>query len=164
MLAAVFLVIACVGGVPRVVAATHVHAVPATPATHPAAHATTGSRAAETGGSVAAAKRFVADAPLREGMAGIRRSVLALDHARHGHLDAAQVRSLAAAIRADANAIIAKCALAPDADAALHPILGTLLNEAAALERDPAKPAAAIDGLQAALRDFARRFDEGAPG
>jgi hypothetical protein len=154
----VVLAMACLAAALPVAAATHPHATPAAPATAPRSDAAASANAAQ------APARFAADAPLREGMASIRRSVLALEHARHGHLDTAQVRTLAAAIRTDVNAIIAKCRLAPDADAALHPILGGLLSQAAALERDPARPAAAIDSLQAALRDYARLFDEGAPG
>ena len=152
--AAVFVAMACLGASPLVVASTPAHG-----ATHASQHASAPDKTTQ-----APARRFVADAPLREGMAGIRRSVLALDHARHGHLDAAQIRALATAIRTDVNTIIAKCRLAPDADAALHPILGAMLAQAAALEVDPAKPAQAIDTLQAALRDYARLFDDGAPG
>lgn len=155
----VLLAMVSMGGSPPAAAATHAHAAP------PASSASVNQTAKTSSPAAANAlpRRFVADAPLREGMAGIRRSVLALDHARHGHLNAAQVRTLATTIRSDANTIIARCRLAPDADAALHPILGAILAGAAALERDPARPAAAIDGLQAAMRDYARRFDDGAP-
>jgi hypothetical protein len=157
--AALFCVMACLGVCPPVGAATHAHALPPAPAAASRSHPATDAGVAPT-----PAARFVADAALREGMASIRGSVLALEHARHGHLDAAQVRQRARAIRTDVNTIIAKCRLAPDADAALHPILAALLTQAAALERDPGKPTAAIDGLQAALRDYARLFGDGAPG
>ena len=157
--AAALLAMVCLGGSPMAAAAAHAHAAPpANPAS------VTPGKATSPSAAKAPARRFVADAPLREGMAGIRRSTLALEHARHGHLDAAQVRALATAIRSDVNTIVAKCRLPPDADAALHPILGAILAQAAALERDPAKPAAAIDGLQAAMQDYARLFDEDAPG
>jgi hypothetical protein len=158
--AAVFLALLGLGASPLVTAATHAHAAH-TPVSAKANPVTTNGADSN---KQAPARRFVADAPLREGMASIRRSVSALDHARHGHLDAAQIRTLAAAIRTDVNTIIAKCRLAPDADAALHPVLGSLLAQSAALERDPGKPGAAIDGLQAALRDYARLFDDGASG
>ena len=86
----------------------------------------------------AASRRHATDAPLREGMQGIRAAVDALGHV---------------------NAIIANCRLAPEADAALHAIIVPLTTHAAALEADPSK-LDEIPPMRQALGDYAARFDD----
>ena len=123
--------------------AQHVHPGPA-PA--PANHST-------------AATRWATDAPLRAGMRGARDVVAALEHGRHGHLDAGQVRRLAAQLEGHVQGIFAECKLVPEADMALHDILLPLLAGARALTADPAdlRPVAS---MQLALQAYARGFDD----
>ena len=109
--------------------------------------------------SAAPAVRYATDAPLRKGMADIRTAVAMLEHADHGHLDAAQVRNLAGNIERSIGGIIAECKLAPEADAALHGIIGKLGQGIAALKEDPADTAP-VAGMRAALDDYARMFDD----
>jgi hypothetical protein len=123
--------------------AQHAHS---SPATLPTTHSTT-------------ATRWATDAPLRAGMRGAHDVVAALAHGRHGHLDAAQVRALAAQLEGHVQGIFAECKLAPQADAALHDILLPLLAGARALAADPAdlRPVAS---MQRALDAYARGFDD----
>lgn len=123
--------------------AQHAHPVPApTPSSHSAPPI-----------------RWTTDAPLRAGMRGARDVVVALEHARHGHLDAGQVRRLAVQLEGHVQDIFAKCKLEPRADAALHDILLPLLVGARALAADPAdlRPVAS---MQRALDAYARGFDD----
>ncbi|HSD16428.1 MAG TPA: DnrO protein [Thermomonas sp.] len=123
--------------------AQHAHS---RPAPVPAAHSTT-------------ATRWATDAPLRGGMRGARDVVAALEHGRHGHLDAAQVRLLAARLEGHVQGIFAECRLAPQADAALHDILLPLLDGARALAADPddLRP---LEPMRVALDAYARGFDD----
>jgi hypothetical protein len=105
------------------------------------------------------AVRYATDAPLRKGMADIRIAVGMLEHAGHGHLDAAQVRNLAAGIERSIGTIIAECKLAPEADAALHGIIGGLGQGIAALKEHP-EDTSPVAGMRAALDDYARMFDD----
>lgn len=93
------------------------------------------------------------DAPLRDGMARIEaahRAALGGDPGRGGEL--------AATIDASIASMIANCRLAPDADAALHPILGELGRAASALRGRPGDAGALAD-VAAALQAYARQFD-----
>lgn len=85
----------------------------------------------------AAATRWSTYAPLRAGMGGAREVVAVLEHGPHGHLDAGQVRPLAAQLEGHVQGIFAECKLVPQADAALHAVLLPLLNGARALAADP---------------------------
>jgi hypothetical protein len=107
----------------------------------------------------APATRWQTDAPLREGMARISAAVAALGHNEHGHMDAAQVKQLVAGIQRDIGAIVSKCKLDPRADAALHPILGTLAQGAQSLDANP-RDREAIPRMRVALQDYARQFDD----
>lgn len=122
-----------------------------------AAHAAHAQAAAPA--APAAGERYATDAPLRQGMADIRVAVGMLGHHEHGHLDDAQVRKLAADIERAIGGIIAACKLDPQADAALHGIIGGLGEGIAALKEQPSDPAP-VARLRAALDDYARRFDD----
>ena len=89
----------------------------------------------------------------------MRALATALEHGRHGHLDAGQVRRLAARLEGHVQGIFAECKLAPQADAALHGILLPLLEGAHALAADPddLRPVAK---MQRALDAYARGFDD----
>ena len=128
---------------PQAVAQHHAHPPAATPATQAAGPAA----------------RYATDAPLRKGMADIRTAVGMLEHAAHGHLDAAQVRTLAANIERAIGGIIAECKLDPQADAALHGVIGRLGAGIAALKELPGD-ATPVAGMRAALDDYAPMFDD----
>lgn len=109
--------------------------------------------------ATASAPRWPTDAPLRAGMARIRASVDALQHAGHGHLDAGQLTALASSVQREIRFIVANCTLEPRADAVLHPILGTLGEGAQALQSTP-PDLSRIPAMRAALRAYARQFDD----
>ena len=104
-------------------------------------------------------QRHATDAPLREGMQGIRSAVDALGHYEHGHMGPEQAAILAGRIQDHVNDIIANCKLAPEADAALHAIIVPLTTHAAALKADPTK-LDEIPPMRQALGDYAARFDD----
>ena len=126
-----------------VAAQSHAHA-------HPGVDAATAS---------APVQRWKTDAPLREGMGRIRAAVDGLGHYEHGHIGAEQALKLAASIERDIGFIVAHCKLEPRADAALHPILGALMQGALALKANPAE-FATIQPMRNALQDYARAFDD----
>jgi len=107
----------------------------------------------------APAQRWKTDAPLREGMGRIRAAVDGLGHYEHGHIGAEQALKLADGIERDIGFIVAHCKLEPRADAALHPILGALMQGALALKANPAD-FATIQPMRNALQDYARTFDD----
>jgi hypothetical protein len=107
----------------------------------------------------APAQRHATDAVLRGNMLGIRKSVDALAHYEHGHVGPEHARILAGNVEGHVRDTIARCALPPDADAALHAIIVPLLRHAAALKADPANHAP-IAGMRHALEQYAREFDD----
>ena len=104
-------------------------------------------------------KRWAVDAPLQTGMAKIRAAVDSLAHHEMGHLDAAQVTTLATTIEEQVQYLIANCKLDPKADAALHGIIASLLAGAKALKDKPAD-AAPVATLRAALAEYPKLFDD----
>ena len=106
-----------------------------------------------------ASQRHATDAPLREGMQGIRAAVDALGHYEHGHMGPEQAALLAGRIQGHVNDIIANCRLEPEADAALHAIIVPLTTHAAALKADPSK-LDEIPPMRQALGEYAARFDD----
>ena len=115
--------------------------------------------AAPAATQAAPAARYATDAPLRKGMADIRVAVDMLGHGEHGHLDDAQVRALAANVERAIGGIVAECKLAPEADAALHGIIGRLGQGVAALKAAPADMSA-VAPMRAAIADYALLFDD----
>lgn len=108
----------------------------------------------------APATRWATDPALRAGMGRIRDAASRLPHDARGHLGPAQLAALAAGVERDVALIVSHCKLAPAADAALHPILGELVKGAQSLKADPPDAAAASATIDAALADYARRFDD----
>lgn len=104
--------------------------------------------------------RWASDAPLREGMRRVRSATEALSHAAHGHLDAAQVQAIAAELESAVQDMIARCKLAPEPDAALHPLLARVLQASATLA-DGTFDAAALAELEAVLRRYPGLFEDG---
>jgi hypothetical protein len=103
--------------------------------------------------------RHATDAPLRKGMADIRAAVDALGHYERGHMGVDQALAQVATIERSIGGIVANCKLDPQADAALHGVLGTLGQGIAALKADPADMSA-IAQLRKALQDYSRLFDD----
>ncbi len=85
----------------------------------------------------AAADRWQSDQPLRLGMARVRAASEALAAQPPQAIDAEQVRTVAKDIRAAVDTIFAECKLAPEPDAALHPLLAALIGASHALDADP---------------------------
>lgn len=135
---------------------------------HGDAHAAHSAHAAHAGHAPAVVApdhmRYEPDAPLMEGMRRMSAVVEALEHARHGHLGAAEVELLAAEVHAAAAFMFAHCELPPEPDVALHGLLARLMAGAQALEADPADLSPA-EQMRAAVEDYRRLFDDPAfPG
>lgn len=104
-------------------------------------------------------QRWASNAPLRQGMSGIRAAVVKAVHADTTQpLAAADAASLADAIRTQVDYLVAHCVLPPQADATLHVLLGQLLEGAEALRADPADEAALHRIIQA-LKEYPVYFD-----
>lgn len=103
--------------------------------------------------------RWASDAPLREGMRRVRAATEALSHAAHGHLDEAQVKAVAAELDAAVQDMIARCQLAPEPDAALHPLLASVLRASAALAAGGFDPALLAE-LEAVLARYPQLFED----
>ncbi|MBK7145697.1 MAG: DnrO protein [Xanthomonadales bacterium] len=135
-------------------------AAPAASATHEHEHEHT---AAPADGAAAAApasgERFAVDAPLQQGMGKIRTAVANLEHHEMGHLSDEDVVAQANEIEAQVQFLIANCKLDPQADAALHGIIGKLLEGAKALKDKPAD-ATPVAPLRLALAEYLQRFDD----
>ena len=69
------------------------------------------------------------------------------------------VSALAKAIEVSINQMFAQCELEPEADHALHGVLGQLLQGTAALKQGTLDPAA-IASMRQALQDYPRLFDD----
>ena len=104
-------------------------------------------------------QRWATDANLRAGMGRIRAAVDELRHREMGHMDEERAVALAEGIGADVGWIVVHCELAPDADAALHPIIGKLAANASALKSNPGDPAP-IASMREALAGYGRLFDD----
>ncbi len=115
------------------------------------AHATPSASTAAT-----TVQRHATDATLRQQMREIHGVVQTLEH---DHLTAERAARLADQVTGHVNTIIANCRLPPDADEALHHIIGPLLQDASALKSDPQRRDA-IAGMRRALDQYARQFDD----
>jgi hypothetical protein len=99
------------------------------------------------------------DAPLREAMSRIRTAIETNVHAHENEqVSAADATTLATAIEEDVNFMIKNCKLEPQSDAALHALIGRMLNAAASLKNDPASDAG-VPQLLAVLHDYQATFD-----
>lgn len=113
---------------------------------------------AATAGTVPA-QRYVTDATLRQQMREIHGEVLALGRYGHTRLTPELASRSADRITGHVNTIIVNCKLPPDADAALHVIIGQLLQDASLLKQDPGS-LEAIPRMRRALDQYARQFDD----
>lgn len=106
----------------------------------------------------APAHGYATDATLRQQMRVIRSEVDAIASAQQRG-EAQPVVQGAVRITAAVNTIIVNCKLPPDSDAALHEIIGPILQHAAALKTRPAG-ADAVVGLRHELASYAREFSD----
>ncbi len=74
-----------------------------------------------------------------------------------GQLSSEQARQLGEVVMGSVNTMIEECALAPEADANLHIILGHLLVAAGELDAAPQSPAG-LPALKAALDTYGHYF------
>jgi hypothetical protein len=114
---------------------------------------------APAAGTAAPATRWEPDAALSDGMGRLRREVIGLEHYQHGHIGPGQAVVLAGDITRDVGFVVSHCTLAPDADAALHPILAELMRGARAIQADPAD-LSAIAPMRIALQRYPVLFDD----
>jgi len=126
---------------------------------HHEAHAPAAADAAPAAAQPAEGQRWATDANLREGMGRIRSTVDELRHHEMGHMGDERAALLATGITRDIGWIVANCELAPEADAALHPIIGRLAADASALKANPGDTTP-IASMRDALADYARLFDD----
>lgn len=113
-------------------------------------------QAAET---KAPAQRWATDAPLREGMRDIREATELLNHYEMGHLDATQRDNAVEQIDAAIKNMVANCKLKPDADAALHGLLGKFMAGADAARKGKFTKAE-LTPMQQALARYPQLFDD----
>lgn len=105
------------------------------------------------------AHRYATDTTLREQMRAIRTEVAALENTGSGSAVAHAGQAGADRMIGHVNTIITNCRLPPDADAALHKIIGPILQDASTLKSQPTN-AAAIAGIRQALERYAWQFDD----
>ena len=110
---------------------------------------------------VAPAVRWQADEPLSRGMQRVRVATQGLSHGAHGHLDVAQVQAIARELDAAVRDMFAQCRLEPEPDAALHPLLASVLQASATLA-EGRFDAAALAGLEAVLLRYPQLFNDAA--
>lgn len=110
---------------------------------------------------LAQGERWTTDAPLRESMTRMRAALETKLPAIHkGTLPPAQYKALATEVETQVASIVANCKLPPEADAALHGILGDVAQAQQAMAGGSKHEAQ--DGavkLVAALSRYGREFD-----
>ncbi len=108
-------------------------------------------------------KKWATDAPLRAAMAGIRNAVAEAHGPIHaGQFSDDQYAALAGTVEAGVAEMVAKCQLAPAADAQLHLVLGDLLAGAKQM-KEPAEGSSRMLGtarVMGALDNYANFFDD----
>ncbi len=118
------------------------------------------AHAAPTPSSIAApAHRYATDATLRQQMRDIHGVVQTLGQHERDPITPERATRLADQVTGHVNTITVNCKLPPDADEALHHIIGSLLQDASALKTDP-KRLDAVAGMRKALDQYARQFDD----
>lgn len=110
-----------------------------------------------------AGKKWETDAPLRQAMGNIRRTVAALHHDIHeNRLSKKNYASLAQKVETEVGSIVANCKLDPQADKQLHLVVADLL-EGAELMAGKAKAGSRRDGavrVIGALDKYGEYFDD----
>jgi hypothetical protein len=107
----------------------------------------------------APAQRWATDAPLREGMSRVSAALDALKDYEMGQMSEAVALDQIATIEEATTSMFVNCNLAPDADAALHGMLGPLLAAAYRLKANP-QDTDAVAAMRVAVADYPRYFDD----
>ena len=118
-------------------------------------HATAAANASEP----IPTQRWATDAPLREGMGRIHTAIDELRHYEMGHMNQTMALERVASIEEATRYLFANCKLAPDADTALHGMLGPLLVATQRLHKDP-QDKASVAAIREAVADYPRYFDD----
>jgi hypothetical protein len=105
-------------------------------------------------------RKWETDAPLRRGMAELRKVLMPrLDAIHRGSLSREDHAQLGAAIEAQVGMIVSQCKLAPKADAMLHIVIAELIGAADVLQGKAAGDASqAARRAVAAVDDYGRYF------
>ena len=107
---------------------------------------------------LAEGERWATDEPLRAAMTRIReaveRNASAYDQQQ---LQAADAEALATAVERDIQYMVANCRLEPEPDAALHALIGRMMNAAAALRKNPMSDAG-LPQLVAVVHEYQATF------
>lgn len=135
------LIVLLAASVPLAQAQEHQHAMPSQPVATVPAHG------------------YTTDATLRQQMREIRTEVAAIGDFQQGRGARPQAIDAAGRITGHVNTIIVNCKLPPDADAALHAIIGPMLQNASALKANPDEPDA-VANLRGLLDQYAREFND----
>ncbi len=104
---------------------------------------------------LAEGQRWATDEPLRAAMTRIRHAVERIDRQ---HLQAVDAATIAIAVEQDIAYMIANCRLEPEPDAALHALIGRMMNATEALRKDPMSDAG-MPQLTAVLHEYQATFD-----
>ena len=104
---------------------------------------------------LAAGRRWRTDEPLRDAMTRIRGAVKRIDPKQ---LQPGNANFLATAVEQDVAYMVSNCRLDPEPDAALHLLIGRMMNAAAALREDPMSDAG-LPQLMAVLNEYQATFD-----
>lgn len=104
---------------------------------------------------LAEGQRWPTDEALRAAMTRIREAVERIDPQQ---LQTANANVLATAVEQDVAYMVSNCRLEPEPDAALHLLIGRMMNAAAALRKDPMSDAG-MPQLMAVLHEYQATFD-----
>jgi hypothetical protein len=104
-------------------------------------------------------QKWATDAPLREGMAHIRKALEQALPITQAPISDAQATELAQAIETEVASMISHCSLPEKADATLHGLLGELLQGSAALRANGEREQTMVR-LVLALNRYPHLFDD----
>jgi hypothetical protein len=136
-------------------------AIPSAADTHDTAalHDAHSEHATTDGPTLPSGRKWATDEPLRQAMSRIRAAVEPIAAAyAHKQLSASDAQVFASLIEENVAFMVANRKLEPQADAALHVIIGHLLNAAASLKKDSAADAG-VPQLVGALHEYEGTFD-----
>lgn len=103
--------------------------------------------------------RWPTDEPLRAAMTRLQTALGQAQRAQeNGALDTASAQALAQSVEKEVAFMIENCKLPPQADAALHVLIGRMLSAAGRLKQTPADDSA-VPELADVLKQYAETFD-----
>ena len=108
--------------------------------------------------TLGAGERWPTDEPLRAGMSRIENSVTHAAAAGRP-IPAKTAREVAQTVEQSVSYIVQNCKLEPDADAALHIIIGQMMTAATQLKKEDASRDTGVTQLNDALATYRKTFD-----